>query len=75
MVLNTETSLVFKWMSMYSLLSLEYTTWLLPWFSTDLQSGEVDASCQRSKPIYRFELAESIENRYIFAKQIVQVVY
>ncbi len=31
-------------------------------FSTYLQSGEVDASYQRTEPVCRFESTDSIEN-------------
>ncbi len=68
MCMNTETGLIMKPLLngcrlIYSLLRLEYTTRYLPRFSTDLQSGEVDVSYQRSEPVCRFELTESIENR------------
>lgn len=50
----------------YILLSLKYTTRFLPWFSTDLQSGEAEISCQRSKPVCRFELTDLIENHVVY---------
>ncbi len=54
MGMNSETSLIMKHnlngcKLIYSLLRLEYTSRFVPQFSTDLQSGEVDASCQISE--------------------------
>ncbi len=54
MGMNSETSLIMKhnlnWCKLiYSLLRLEYTSRFVTQFSTDLQSGEVDGSCQISE--------------------------
>ncbi len=42
-----------------------YST-VLPWFSTDLQSGEFDASYWKIEPVCRFEITNSIENRVVY---------
>lgn len=40
-----------------------------PDFCSDLHSGEVNASCQMSKPVCKFEMRDSIENRVAYYGQ------
>ncbi len=47
-------------------LSLQYTTWFLPWFPLILQSEQFDASWGKAEPVCRLQLTDSTENHVVY---------
>ncbi len=60
---SSDSSFNFYWIFFFLFYKKKYTIWLLPQVSPDEQSEEVDASCQKSEPVCRFELTDLIENQ------------